>query len=417
MIQKYMQKSLINIHSLAGILPEGVEVLKGNDLAKLHCLSNAWLRINHKKIEDFGTMDTFVPNPGEELIDCKSRMVLPAFVDSHTHLVFAHTREQEFEDRLNGMTYQQIAERGGGILNSAMALRQMSEDELYARASARLNQVIANGTGGIEIKSGYGLSTDAELKMLRVVRRLKENFPIPVKATFLGAHAFPLEFKENPDGYVDAIIHDMLPAVAEEKLADYVDVFCEKGYFSIPQTDRILEAACKYGLVPRLHVNQFNSIGGVQAALRHQAASVDHLEVVTDEDMAILAHSSCMVTALPGCSFFLGIPYTPLREMIQRNIAINLATDYNPGSTPSGNMQFVMSLACIQQKLTVNEALNACTINGAAALGLSAQTGSITRGKLAQLIITKPMANLALMPYQYGENWVEWMVLEGEVGN
>lgn len=408
-----MQKSLINIHSLTGILPEDTLLLRGKDLAEVHSIPNAWIRICDKKIEDFGAMADFKPIPGEETMDCTGRMVMPAFVDSHTHLVFAQSREQEFEDRLNGMTYQQIAERGGGIINSALALRQMTEDELYHRASDRLKAVIATGTGGIEIKSGYGLNKDAELKMLRVIRRLKENFPLPIKATFLGAHAFPPEYKENPEDYVEHLIDKVLPEIANEKLADYIDVFCEQGYFNVAQMERLLEAGSSYGLKPRLHVNQFTSIGAVQAAVRQGAVTVDHLEVVTHEDMESLTGSDCMVTALPGCSFFLGIPYTPLREMISKDIAINLATDFNPGSAPSGNMQMVMSLGCIQQKLTVNEAFNACTINGAAALEISHLTGSITRGKLAQLIITKPMENLAMIPYHFGTNWVDRMMLNG----
>lgn len=409
-----MQKALIHIRNLGGIQTPGKLILKGAELNTWNCIENAWLRIKDGKILDFGPMSEFVAQTGEETTDLRDSCVMPAFVDSHTHLVFAATREKEFEDRLNGLTYQEIAARGGGILNSAAALREMSEDELFEKSSERLKEMILLGTGAVEIKSGYGLTSESELKMLRVIRRLKEHFPLEIKATLLAAHAFPENFRDNKEGYVQNIIEEIIPAAAQENLADYIDVFCEEGYFSPDQTARILKAGAEFGLRSKIHVNQFNSIGGIQTAISNNALSVDHLEVLTDRDMQDLAASDCIVTALPGCSFFLGIPYTPLRGMIDQNIAISIATDYNPGSTPCPSMPMMISLACIQQKLTVAEALNAATLNAAAALEISHISGSITRGKQANLIITNPMHSWAAIPYHYASNPVQRMMLKGE---
>lgn len=408
-----MQNLLINIHSLWGIDEKANRLLKGDNLNKVESISNAWLLVEDDKIKDYGTMSEISDFFGAKITDLTGMSMLPAFVDSHTHLVFAKNREQEFEDRLNGLTYQEIALKGGGILNSARMLREMDEDELFEISELRLKRLISMGTGALEIKSGYGLSTQSELKMLRVIKRLKEKFKIPVKATLLAAHAFPDEFKDNKQGYIDLIINEILPQATNAGLVDYFDVFCETGYFDVPQTVQLLQAAASYGLHAKIHVNQFSSIGGIEAAVKHKAISVDHLEIVTENDIENLKNSSCVVTALPGCSFFLGIPYTPVKELIKQNIAINLASDYNPGSTPSGNMQLVMSLACIKQKLTPAQAFNACTLNAAAALELSHVCGSISKGKLANLMVTEAFDSLAWLPYNYGENKVKKMMIAG----
>jgi imidazolonepropionase len=408
-----MQKLLININTLHGILDSSVKALKGKDLSVVNQLNNAWLLFENDKIAAFGLMNNLPQIEDVELIDLDGKSILPAFIDSHTHLIYAANREQEFEDRLNGLTYQEVAERGGGILNSVRTLRGMSEDQLFEDASKRLKNLIQWGTGAIEIKSGYGLDLDNELKMLRVIKRLKSSFKIPIKATLLAAHAFPEEFKTNHEGYIELIVNQIIPKVVNEKLADYIDVFCEEGYFNAVQTDKILKAGKEQGLLAKIHVNQFNAIGGIEVALKNNALSVDHLEVMTENDITLLANSSCIATALPGCSFFIGIPYTPLKTLIDNNITINIASDYNPGSTPTGNMQLMMSLACIQQKLTPNQAFNACTINAAAALQLQDQMGSITVGKKANLIVTEA-TNLAYFPYAYGENKVNQMIIDGE---
>jgi imidazolonepropionase len=350
----------------------------------------------------------------DETIDCMGRIILPTWCDSHTHLVFAATREGEFVDRINGLTYEEIAAKGGGILNSAKKLQQASKDDLYAAAEVRLQEVMKLGTGAIEIKSGYGLSVEGELKMLRVIKRLKAQYSIPIKATFLGAHAIPQEFKENRMAYIDLIIDEMLPKIAVENLADCIDVFCEKGYFTTEETDRILKAGQQYGLIPKVHVNQFNAIGGVEISVQNNALSVDHLEVITDYDIDILKASETMPVALPSCSFFLGIPYTNGKKIIDNGLPLALATDYNPGSTPSGNMNFVVSLACIQMKLTPEEAINAATINGAYAMNLSDKLGSISKGKLANFLITKPITSYNFIPYNFGNSCVDQVYIKGE---
>ncbi|MDG2274808.1 MAG: imidazolonepropionase, partial [Flavobacteriaceae bacterium] len=334
--------------------------------------------------------------------------------DSHTHLVFADTREEEFVDRINGLSYEQIALKGGGILNSAAKLQDKPKEELYNDAAKRLNELIKNGTGSIEIKSGYGLTLNSELKILHVIKRLKENFTIPIKATFLGAHAIPDIYKEKRAAYIQLIIDEMLPEIAKQKLADFIDVFCEKGYYTVEETDQILKAGIKYGLVPKIHVNQFNSIGGIKVGVKNNALSVDHLEVLTTKDLAHLKDSQTIPVSLPSCSFFLGIPYTDARKIMEANVPLALASDYNPGSTPSGNMNFVVSLACIKMKMTPEEAINAATINGAYASNLSDKVGSISIGKLANFIITKPINSYSYLPYSFASNCIDIVYLRGK---
>jgi len=346
-----------------------------------------------------------------ELIDAEGKYVLPAFCDSHTHTVFARSREEEFVDRINGLTYEDIALKGGGILNSARRLAEMSEDELLDQAMQRIHQLMKYGTGAIEIKSGYGLSAEAEIKMLRVIKRLKENAPIAVKATFLGAHAFPRDFKENHRGYIELIKNEMLPKIAEEGLADYIDVFCERNYFSVDEMEEILLEGKKYGLVPKVHVNQFSALGGVAKAVEHGALSVDHLEEITDEDIEALKNSDCMPTILPSCSHFLGIPFGDARKMISAGLPVALASDFNPGSTPSGNLGFVWSLACVKMKLTPEEALNALTVNAAYAMGLGDSHGKIALGRKTPILITKQLPSLAYIPYAFGDMHIERIIV------
>jgi imidazolonepropionase len=342
-------------------------------------------------------------------------MVLPAWVDSHTHLVFAGSREGEFQDRISGLSYEEIARKGGGILNSAAKLNAKDEDELYHESLQRLHQVMAQGTGAIEIKSGYGLSVEGELKMLRVIRKLKENTPIPIKASFLAAHAYPVDYKDNHEGYLNLIINTMLPQIADERLADYIDVFCEEGFFSIDETSRLLDAGAKYGLKPKIHANQLHYSGGVQVGVKHHAVSVDHLECVGDAEIAALKGGNTMPTLLPAAAFFLGIQYQPARKIIDEGLPVCLATDYNPGSCPSGNVPLLLTLACTQLKMTPEEAINAVTINGAAALELEQEIGTIAVGKKANFIITKPIPSLAYIPYDFGNNPVQKLVINGMI--
>lgn len=403
-----------NIKGLVGILENVNGPLKGAKLNELNTIENAFLAIEEGKIAYYGPMSEMngiVDWRNLEIIDAEDKFVLPAFCDSHTHIVFAAYREGEFVDRINGLTYEEIGKKGGGILNSASKLANMDEDELVANAKQRLELVRQTGTGAVEIKSGYGLSVEAEIKMLRVIKRLKNESDLTIKSTFLGAHAFPQAYKEDKEGYVDLIINEMLPIIEKEGLADYIDAFCERNYFSPEQLDRILTAGVKHGLKPKIHVNQFSILGGVGIGVQHGAVSVDHLEELGDEDIAALKTGNTIATALPSCSFFLNIPYSPVRKMLDNNLPIALATDYNPGSTPSGNMQFVNSLACIKMKLTPEEALNATTINGAHAMELGDELGSITLGKKANIIITKKMPSLAYMAYSFGENCVEKVIL------
>ncbi len=387
-------------------------LVRGGDMKTLPSIDNAWLLIEDGLIKDFGNMSTLDTSFNvDQEIDAKGGMVLPAWCDSHTHLVFAHSREYEFIDRINGLSYEEIAQRGGGILNSAKKLNAAGEDELFELAMQRLDEVKSLGTGAIEIKSGYGLCTEGELKMLRVIRRLKEHSDLTIKATFLAGHAYPLEYRENHEGFIKLIIDDMLPKVADEHLAEYIDVFCEKGFFSVDETDRILEAGAKYGLKPKVHANQLYNSGGMQVGVKHHAISVDHLETMDEEEIECLKHSNTIPTLLPGAAFFLAMHYQPARKIIDAGLPVALATDYNPGSCPSGNMNFILSLACSQMRMTPEEAINACTINGAAAMEVNDSLGSIKIGKKANLIITKPIPSVAYLPYAFGTNLIEKVII------
>ena len=408
-----MTQLFINIKELIQV--RDLEVLKvsGTAMKILPTLKNAFLIVEDNIIIDYGLMQN-APNSIDNVIDCNGKMILPTWVDSHTHIVFAGNREQEFVDRIKGLTYEEIANKGGGILNSAKKLQETSFEDLYQQSANRLEEVMTLGTGAIEIKSGYGLTVDAEIKMLSVIKKLKENYSIPIKSTFLGAHALPNEFKNNKQEYIDLIINEMLPKITKENLVDFIDIFCEKGYFSVEDTEQILEAAKKYGLRSKIHVNQFNSIGGIKIATKHNALSVDHLEILNDDDLHYLKNSETIPVALPSCSFFLGIPYTPARKIIDNGLPLALASDYNPGSTPSGNMNFVVSTACIKMKLTPEEAINAATINGAYALNISNKVGSITRGKLANFIITKKIPSYGFIPYSFGSNLIDSVFINGQ---
>jgi imidazolonepropionase len=402
-----------HIKELLQTRPQSEMRVMGRAMADLPHIKNAFLRIQDDEILDFGPMADLVIQDSDQLIDVTGKLILPAWCDSHSHVVYAGDRSQEFVDRLKGLSYEAIAAKGGGILNSAETLQQTSEAVLYTQAMERINALIQLGTGALEIKSGYGLSTEAELKMLHVIKKIKDTSAVKIKATFLGAHAIPKLYKTNKKEYVDLIIHTMLPEIDSQKLADFVDVFCEKGYFSLEDTAHILEAAAQYGLVPKVHVNQFNAFGGVGLAVKHKALSVDHLEVVTDKDLEDLKNTDTMAIALPGCSFFLGIPYTPARQLIDAGIPLALASDFNPGSAPSGNMNFVVSLACIKMNMTPEEALNAATLNGAYAMNISETHGSITKGKKANLIITENMTSYRQIPYHFGNSPIHKVMING----
>ena len=408
-----MTTLFINIKELIQVRELSEDKVYGKDMGILPVINNAFMLIEDDTITNFGSMDNLDTRKADKVVDLTGRLVLPTWCDSHTHLVYADSREDEFVDRVKGLSYHEIAEKGGGILNSAKKLEHKIEDHLYKDAVTRIEEIIKSGTGALEIKSGYGLTLDSELKMLQVIKKLKETFPIPIKATFLGAHAIPSKYKENREEYIELIINNIIPEVASQKLADYIDVFCEKGYFSAEETDRILKAGAIHGLIPKIHVNQFNSVGGVKVGVNNNALSVDHLEVLTDEDLSILSKSDTMPVALPSCSFFLGIPYTNARKIIDSNVPLALATDFNPGSTPSGNMNFVVSLACIKLKMTPEEAINAATINAAYALNLSEKIGSISRGKLANFMITKSIKSYNFLPYYFGSNSIERIYLNG----
>lgn len=410
---------ITNIKGLVGLHSKDKLVLLGGELDSLPVLENAWLLIEGSLIKDFGKMDS-IPSHLSSLpsqVSAKGRYIFPSWCDSHTHIVFAASREEEFAMKIQGKSYEEIAAAGGGILNSANKLQKASEDELFESASVRLKQMILQGAGAVEIKSGYGLTTESEIKMLRVIRRLKDQFPIPIKATFLAAHAYPAEFKNNHQGYIDLIINEMLPQIAEEKLADYIDVFCEKGFFSVEETDKVLKAGAKYGLKPKVHANQLSVSGAVEVAVQNRAISVDHLEESDEETIRTLRNADTIVTLLPSCSFYLGIPFADAKSFIKADLPIALATDYNPGSTPSGNMNFVVSLACIKMKMLPEQAINAATLNGAAAMEMSKDYGSITIGKKANLFITKPMPSIAYLPYSFGEPQIETVILNGEIYN
>lgn len=390
------------------------KALRGTLLSELKSVENAWLLIEKDTIKNYGSMDT-CPDFDGKIIDASGKMILPTWCDSHTHLVFATSREEEFEMRLKGKSYQEIAESGGGILNSAKKLQNTSEDDLFESAWERLNEVIKMGTGAIEIKSGYGLSVEGELKMLRVIKRLKAKSPIPIKANFLGAHSFPAEYKDNHQGYIDLIVNEMLPQIAKEGLADYIDAFCEKVAFSVAETEQIIEAGAKYGLKAKIHTNQFNCMGGIELCVKRKALSVDHLEVVNDYEIECLKNSETIATLLPSAPFFLSDPYQPGRKLVDEGVAVALASDYNPGSSPSGNMNFVVSLACVKLKMTPAEAINAATINGACALELNEEYGSISKGKKANFILTKKIPSIVYIPYAFGSNLVDQVIINGKI--
>ncbi len=401
-----------NIKTLYGIRRDDELLVSGADMKHLPAIDNAWLLIEDGLIKAYGTIAQ-QPERADEVIDATGRLVLPAWCDSHTHIVYAGSREGEFADKIKGLTYEEIAARGGGIVNSAKRLAEATEQELFESAWQRLHEMRSQGTGAVEIKSGYGLSYEGELKMLRVIRRLKEESELAIKATFLGAHAYPPQYKDNHEGYINLLINELLPVIAGEGLADYIDVFCEQNYFTVEQTDRILEAGVKHGLKPKVHVNQFNVLGGVGVSVKHGALSVDHLELLSEEDIEALKGSATMPVALPGCSLFIKIPYTPARRIIDAGLPLALATDFNPGSAPSGNMNLVNSLACINMGMLPEEVVNASTLNGAYAMGLANRLGSVTEGKVANLIITRPAGSLAALPYYFGANPVEKTIVNG----
>ena len=435
-----MKTIIYNIGTLAGILPEGKLKLEGSEMNHVECIENAYLVIEDGTITEFGkdvcgcsviqnratplaagggARDEVVggvvlnttTTTDTEYLDANGGFVMPCFCDSHTHIVYAGCRDGEFRDKIAGLSYEEIAARGGGILNSADLLHNTSEDELYEQAMERVREIIAKGTGAVEIKSGYGLTVEDELKMLRVIKRIKETAPITVKANFLGAHAVGRAYKGRQSEYVDLVCNEMLPAVAAEGLADYVDVFCDAGFFTVEETDRILSKAAEYGITPKIHANELEVSGGVQVGVKHNALSVDHLEKTTDAEIEALRGSRTMPTMLPGCSFFLGIPYGNAKGYIEAGLPVALASDYNPGSSPSGDMRFVMALGCIRMRLTPEQSFNACTINTAYAMGVSDTLGSITKGKKANLIITKPIPSLAFIPYSHHTPFIERVIL------
>jgi imidazolonepropionase len=410
-----MKLLIKNIATLAGIDESGRERICGAQMKELREIKNAYLLAEDGLIKEYGAMTRLKETRADEIIDAAGAVVLPAFCDSHTHIVYAGSREGEFVDKINGLSYVEIAKRGGGILNSAALLHGATEDELYAAARARLDEMLAAGTGSAEIKSGYGLNTHDELKMLRVIRRLKETSPMTIRATFLGAHAVPGEYKGRQSEYVDLICREMLPAVGAEKLADFIDVFCDKGFFTVEETAKMLECGAKYGLRPKIHANELAASGGIQTGVAHNALSVDHLEFIGNEEIACLLKSATIPTLLPGAAFFLEMEYPPARKMIDAGLGVALASDYNPGSSPSGNMKFILSLACIKMKMNPNEAVNAATLNGAYAMGVQNTQGSITVGKRADLLITKPVPSLEFLPYSYGAPLTGKMVLGGKV--
>jgi len=409
-----MSLLIANIKALVMAESQPRRIVKGADMQSVPMLHHAWLLVEEDKIAGFGEMAT-CPERANEIIDATGRFVLPCWCDSHTHLVFAASREEEFVHRIRGMSYEEIARRGGGILNSAKKLNATTEDQLFEDATERLNEIMHMGTGAVEIKSGYGLSYEGELKMLRVIRRLKETSTLTIKSTFLGAHAIPAEFKDNRAGYIDLLINKLLSVIANEGLADFIDVFCDRGFFTPEETETILEAGAKRGLRAKIHANELDFSGGIQAGVKHRALSVDHLEHTGDDEIAVLKNSDTMPTLLPSTAFFLGLTYPPARKMIDSGLPVALASDYNPGSSPSGNMPFVLSLACIKMKMLPEEAITAATINGAYAMGVEGELGSIAIGKRANLFITKPMTSLAYLPYAFGSGVVERVVVRGKL--
>ncbi|HAH25146.1 MAG TPA: imidazolonepropionase [Prolixibacteraceae bacterium] len=414
-----MRLILQNIRKLVQVDPKGRLWVAGKSMAEIQTINNAFLIVQDERIENFGPMeelhaDEFEADDLLMEIDCSGKMVFPSYCDSHTHLVFAATREQEFVDRIKGLSYEEIARNGGGILNSARLLQEMSEDELYDQAMERLDEIMRTGTGAVEIKSGYGLTTESELKMLRVIRRLKQNSPLMIKSTFL-AHAFPLEFRSRRKDYIDMLINELLPKIALQELADYIDVFCDRGFFTVEETERILLAGIKGGLKGKVHANELANSGGVQVGVKCNALSADHLEFVGDEEIAALMGSETMPTVLPGAAFFLNLKLAPVRQMIDAGLPVAMASDYNPGTSPSGNMHFIQSLGCLKYDMTPEETIHATTINSAYAMGISESYGSIAKGKVANLFITKEISNYAVIPYSFGSNLVESVILNGEL--
>lgn len=409
---------LINIKKLLQIRSLDTSYVSGKEMDELPFIESAYLLINNDIIEEFGEMKNSPKNLEKfRVIDCKDKMVLPSWCDSHSHIVFSGNRSNEFIDRIKGLSYNEIANNGGGILNSVDILRNTSKEDLLKQSTIRVKEVINQGTGAIEIKSGYGLNMESEKKMLEVISEIKKQNNITVKATFLGAHAFPREFTDNKSEYIDLIVNKMMPQYNEARLIDFVDVFCEKGYFDIKQSERVLSKAKELGIRAKIHVNQFNSFGGIKLALKYEALSVDHLEVLTNEDLTNLKNGSTIPVALPTCSYFLGINYAPARKIIDSGLPLAIASDYNPGSSPSGNMNFVVSTACIKMKLTSEEAINAATINGAYAMGISDKVGSITKGKIANLIITKDINSINEIPYSFGSGKISEVILAGKIIN
>lgn len=412
-----MDVLFVNIGKLVQVENEPKKWVAGGDMAKLPCLENAYLLVVDGLIKDFGPMSQlpdFSQKDSLVEVDVEGRLILPSFCDSHTHLVYAGSREMEYVDKIKGLSYEEIAKRGGGILNSAKRLHLATEEELYQSALNRIHEIVGFGTGAVEIKSGYGLTTANEIKMLRVIKQLKETTPLEIKATFLGAHAVPFEFKGRQSEYVDLIVNEMIPQVATEKLADYVDVFCDKGFFTVQETEKILVAAAKYGIRGKIHANELAFSGGIQVGVAHGALSVDHLEFVGDEEIKCLLGSETMPTILPGAAFFLNMPYSPARKMMQAGLPVALASDFNPGSSPSGNMKFIMSLGCINYRMTPEEVINAATINSAYAMGIQKTHGSICRGKVANLYITIRIPGYEFLPYAYTSNLIERVMLNGE---
>ncbi|WP_353088722.1 imidazolonepropionase [Flavobacterium sp.] len=407
-----MRTLIIHIKTLLQVREPGIDKVSGTAMAELPHLEEAYLLIENDIILDYGLMSDCPVLEDALIIDAQQGTLLPSWIDSHTHLVYAGNRVQEFVDRITGLSYAEIAQRGGGILNSATRLNAMEEDQLYRESAVRLEEIIRQGTGAVEIKSGYGLTVEGELKMLRVIQRLRENYPMTIKATFLGAHALPHAYKENREGYLQ-LLETIIPQIAEDRLADYLDVFCETDYFTVAETERLMALGNQYGLRPKIHVNQFTAIGGIAAAVRHNALSVDHLELVTEEDLAALQGAVTMPVALPSCSYFISIPYTPARQMLQAGLPLALASDFNPGTSPSGNMNFVVATACIKMKMTPEEAINAATINAAYAMDISATHGSITRGKKANFILTQPNIHYHELPYAFGSNRIAKVFLNG----
>lgn len=409
-----MRTLITNIKSLVQVEQMPRIAVCGQDMSSINCIDNAYLIIEDDKIADFGTMSQLQDTNADKIIDAKNRFVLPSFCDSHTHLVYSGSREIEYIDKIKGLSYEEIAKRGGGILNSAKRLQQASEEELYEDAMQRLEEIKSYGTGAVEIKSGYGLTTEAELKMLRVIKKLKENSPLTIKANFLGAHGVPMEYRGKQDKFVDLVIDEMIPRVVEEGLADFIDVFCDTGFFTVEETDRMLFAGVKNGLIPKIHANELDYSGGIQVGVKYNALSVDHLECVGEAEIQCLKASQTMPTILPGAAFFLNMPYSPARTMINAGLPVAMASDFNPGSSPSGNMQMVLTFACVNYKLTPQEALNATTINSAYAMGISETHGSIARGKQANFYITKDIPTIEYIPYYYGTNKVERVFLNGK---